>query len=265
MRKPTRPPTHRPPLAQTLMFAAYGVAIWAEIIGGAYLALDRYAYELTRADIKSMVRGTMMNYDQQQYKTWEQEIDVRRGAGGYDIHVVLTPPADGAAPGPRPADFRFRADRNGPGSLGFTLQRPGGQTSTALVHETTAGERIALPMKRFGFVLVPIVLISLFVLVVWAKLLSRAGYPQFYVLLPGVNVFYTMRMAVDGLPKAWLMTLGLLVPGVNSVVWILASLGLAKRFGRSAVVAVGLILLPVLFLPVIAFGKAPYLPARADD
>jgi hypothetical protein len=52
---------------------------------------------------------------------------------------------------------------------------------------------------------------------------------------------------------------GWIVGGILSlVVWILVSLGLAKKFGKWTGFGIGLILLPFIFYPILAWGNAKY-------
>jgi hypothetical protein len=58
-------------------------------------------------------------------------------------------------------------------------------------------------------------------------------------------------------PIWWIILL--MIPIVNFVVLILIFIELAKAFGKDGGYAVGLILLPVVFLPMLAFGDAQYI------
>jgi uncharacterized protein DUF5684 len=51
---------------------------------------------------------------------------------------------------------------------------------------------------------------------------------------------------------------------VNFVLFIIVAVDLAKSFGKGGGFAVGLILLPIIFFPILAFGSAAYTgPAAA--
>ena len=50
----------------------------------------------------------------------------------------------------------------------------------------------------------------------------------------------------------------MLIPFVNFVVAFLMSDGIAKRFGRGTGFAVGLLLLPFIFYPILAWGENRY-------
>jgi len=260
--KPTRTPAFRTPMAQTIMFAVYGVAFYAEILGGAYFALDRVAEARLRQQLDNTGSSTLYNTDGRRRTGWVKTSSVTPTAdGGFHFRGSLTPPPGASDPNPPPpVHVQFPIPHVGDGHYRIEYRRPGGGSLTGGGIKPSAVDVATLALKPFVLPIIVASFLGLFVLVVWAKLLSRGGYPQWYALVPGVNVFYVMRMAVDGLPKAWLMTLGSFVPGVNAVVWVLASLGLAKRFGRSGVFAAGLIMLPVFFVPALAFGKPKYRP-----
>jgi hypothetical protein len=53
------------------------------------------------------------------------------------------------------------------------------------------------------------------------------------------------------------------IPVVNIVIAIIATVGLAKNFGKGTGFAVGLILLGFIFLPILAWGDAQYQPQQA--
>lgn len=81
------------------------------------------------------------------------------------------------------------------------------------------------------------------------RVFTRAGEPGWAVLVPIYNGVVLLRVARR--PVWWLLLL--LIPGVNVVTALVVDVALARRFGRSAGFAVGLWLLPFVFLPVLAF------------
>ena len=48
------------------------------------------------------------------------------------------------------------------------------------------------------------------------------------------------------------------IPFINAIASILVNLALAEKFGKGAGFAVGLIFLPFIFYPILAFGNATY-------
>jgi hypothetical protein len=61
---------------------------------------------------------------------------------------------------------------------------------------------------------------------------------------------------VVGKPIWWFLLM--FIPFVNIIILIIVDLELAKKFGQSTGFAIGLILLPVIFYPILGFGSAQY-------
>jgi hypothetical protein len=88
------------------------------------------------------------------------------------------------------------------------------------------------------------------------KIFEKAGQPGWACLIPVYNVVVLLRIAER--PEWWLLLM--FVPLVNIGVAVLISLDLARRFGKEEVFAVGLVLLPFVFYPILGFGDAQYAP-----
>lgn len=88
---------------------------------------------------------------------------------------------------------------------------------------------------------------------VW-KVFTKAGQPGWTAIIPIYNTFVLLRI----IGKPWWWFIGLLIPLVNFVVAILLCVELAKVFGKGIGFAIGLILLPFIFFPILAFGSATY-------
>ena len=87
------------------------------------------------------------------------------------------------------------------------------------------------------------------------KVFTKAGQPGWAVLVPFYNVLVVLRIV--GRPDIWLLFC--LIPGVNVVIQIILCIDLAKSFGKDTLFAIGLILLPIVFFPILGFGNARYL------
>jgi hypothetical protein len=109
-----------------------------------------------------------------------------------------------------------------------------------------------------------------FMFVVWVALVlllvasswtifTKAGQPGWASLIPFYNVFILLKIV--GKPGWWLVLF--LVPVVSFVIAIIVCLELAKVFGKGGGFAVGLLLLPIVFAPMLAFGDATYTPPPA--
>lgn len=109
-----------------------------------------------------------------------------------------------------------------------------------------------------GVFFVYIALLILAIVSLW-KVFSKAGQPGWAAIIPIFNAYILLKTA--GKPGWWLLLF--LIPLVNLVIGILVVLALAERFGKGAGFGVGLLLLPIVFLPMLAFGSATYSPAPA--
>ena len=57
----------------------------------------------------------------------------------------------------------------------------------------------------------------------------------------------------------WMIII-LFIPGINVVIPIVIAINMAKKFGKDIGFAIGLIFLPIIFYPIIAFGKSEFHP-----
>ncbi len=105
----------------------------------------------------------------------------------------------------------------------------------------------------FGLVMVAVVVLML--VAMW-KIFAKAGKPGWASLIPIYNAYVFLEIA--GKPGWWLVLL--LIPIVNIVVSIIALLAFCRNFGQGGGFAVGMIFLPIIFYPILAFGDAVYAP-----
>ena len=95
---------------------------------------------------------------------------------------------------------------------------------------------------------------AVFGIVVSWKIFEKAGQPGWASLIPIYNVVVMLRIA--GKPEWWIILM--LIPFVNLVVAIMALVATAERFGKSTGFAMGMLFLPIIFYPILAFGDATY-------
>ena len=101
---------------------------------------------------------------------------------------------------------------------------------------------------------------GIFMLVAMWKIFTKAGKPGWAAIIPFYNIWVMLEMV--GRPGWWLLLM--LIPLVNVVIGIMVMFDLAKSFGKQGGFAIGLILLPYIFFPILGFGKAQYVgPAAA--
>ena len=100
--------------------------------------------------------------------------------------------------------------------------------------------------------MVELALIVLMLVSLW-RIFTKAGEAGWASLIPVYNVYVMLRIA--GKPGWWLLLY--FVPIANIIVGILTLAGIANRFGRGGGFVVGMIFLPFIFYPVLAFSDAP--------
>ncbi len=96
-------------------------------------------------------------------------------------------------------------------------------------------------------------IVVLMIVSLW-KIYSKAGKPGWAAIVPIYNIIVLLEIV--GRPIWWIILF--FIPFVNFVVAILLAIDLAKAFGRGIGTAIGIILLPIIFYPVLGFGEATY-------
>ena len=97
-------------------------------------------------------------------------------------------------------------------------------------------------------------LVVVLVIVSMWKVFVKAGQPGWAAIVPIYNAYVFLKIA--GKPGWWLIML--FIPVLNLVFGIMALAAFAKKFGKGGGFVVGLIFLPVVFYPILAFGDAQY-------
>lgn len=105
-----------------------------------------------------------------------------------------------------------------------------------------------------GFFYFLYVAIAVLLIVSMWRVFTKAGKPGWAAIIPIYNM--VVLLEITGKPIWWIVLF--LLPIVNMVVSIIVTVELADRFGQSGGFAVGLILLPFIFYPILAFGSATY-------
>ena len=104
-----------------------------------------------------------------------------------------------------------------------------------------------------GMIIVALALLIFCVAVMW-KVFCKAGEPGWASLIPFYNLYVMTRITWG---RGWLFIFGFLPLG-NLIFAIFTMIKLAKVFGKKDGFACGLIFLSIVFLPILAFGKAEY-------
>ena len=110
------------------------------------------------------------------------------------------------------------------------------------------------------FTIISLVL-CVFVLVCMWIIFRKAGKPGWAAIVP----FYNLYVLFDITWGSGMRFLLLLIPIYNIILSIQTQVRLAKAFGKSGGFAAGLIFLPYIFIPLLAFGKETYqgVPVKA--
>lgn len=96
--------------------------------------------------------------------------------------------------------------------------------------------------------------VTIFILIAWWKIFVKAGKPGWAAIVPFYNMYCMFEMSFG---NGWMFLL-CFVPCVNVVMLIIMWIKLAQAFGQGAAFGVGLIFLPIVFLPILAFGDSQY-------
>ncbi len=114
-------------------------------------------------------------------------------------------------------------------------------------------------MAAFG---IGMLLVWLFVMVVFALIplvslwviFSKAGKPGWAAIIP----IYNIIVMVEIIKKDTMWIILMLIPCTAPIWGILSAIELAKVFGKDTGFALGMIFLPFIFYPILAFGDARY-------
>jgi len=93
----------------------------------------------------------------------------------------------------------------------------------------------------------------LWIVAYWV-LFVKAGQPGWGAIIPIYNYLLILRIA--GRPWWWILLM--LIPFVNIVLAIIVVVNFTMSYGKSALFAVGMIFLPLIFWLILAFGSAQY-------
>ena len=110
------------------------------------------------------------------------------------------------------------------------------------------------------FTIISLVL-CVFVLVCMWIVFRKAGKPGWAAIVP----FYNLYVLFDITWGSGMRFLLLLIPIYNIILSIQTQVRLARAFGKSGGFAAGLVFLPYIFIPLLAFGKETYqgVPVKA--
>lgn len=110
------------------------------------------------------------------------------------------------------------------------------------------------------FVMLLYIAFIVFIIAAEWKMYEKAGEPGWACIVPIYGTIVLLK--IIGKPWWWLLLF--FIPFVNIIFAIWAMNLLSKSFGKDEGFTIGLILLPIVFLPILGFGSAEYVgPAGA--
>lgn len=131
--------------------------------------------------------------------------------------------------------------------------------STASAICKVNGKEVACPQFLYFLVpAIPLIVIAVFVFViitVW-KIFTKAGQPGWASIVPVYNLVVLLQ--VVNKPTWWILLA--FVPIANIFVGLYVVYELGRVFGKGIGFTLGLIFLPIIFYPILAFGKSSYMP-----
>lgn len=142
--------------------------------------------------------------------------------------------------------------------------------------EVALGQYLDLLMDMLVAVLVIAVLCVAFYIAVYWRLYRKAGEPGWAAIVPILNGWVLYKITW-GKGHMYFVQVGVtcVLSILGNILWpfsilsviagliftIVTNVKLAKAFGKGGGFAFGLIVLPIIFLPMLAFGSAEYDPA----
>jgi hypothetical protein len=103
------------------------------------------------------------------------------------------------------------------------------------------------------FIFILILFIIFPIICLW-KVYSKANQPGWAAIVPIYNLVVLLEIVHR--PLWWIILM--LIPCVNIVIVFIVYIDLAKVFGKGTGFGLGLIFLPFIFIPILAFGSAQY-------
>ncbi|MEW5735837.1 MAG: DUF5684 domain-containing protein [Thermodesulfobacteriota bacterium] len=101
--------------------------------------------------------------------------------------------------------------------------------------------------------LVYLAIVVVMIAAMW-RVFSKAGAPGWASIIPFYNAYVFLKIA--GKPGWWLILF--FIPIVNVIIGIIALVSFCNAFGKGLGFLLGLIFLPFIFYPILAWGDAEY-------
>jgi len=130
------------------------------------------------------------------------------------------------------------------------LMRKAIETQKAIMEQGAAGTP---RQKSLTPILIMLVICLLIIASMWV-IFEKAGEAGWKSLVPIYNIYVITE--ISGKPWWWFLLL--LIPFVGTIIYLIVMAALAERFGRGVLYGLGLFILPMFFMPMLAFGGAQY-------
>jgi hypothetical protein len=131
-------------------------------------------------------------------------------------------------------------------------------TVLAILFQESSGNSPAANAMAIGGSILWLAIAILMSAALW-KVFTKAGEPGWAAIVPIYNFFVLLKIA--GKPWWWLLLT--LIPFVIFIIVIIMSIDVAKNFGKGTGFGLGLLFLPFIFYPILAWGDARYQPRAA--
>ena len=119
---------------------------------------------------------------------------------------------------------------------------------TTMTTQTSGGGAAGIIIMIIYLAIVVLMIASL-----W-KIFTKAGKPGWAAIVPIYNIIVMLQICEK--PVWWIILM--LIPLVNFIIAIILYVALAQVFGKGVGFAIGILLLPFVFLPMLGFGSAQY-------
>lgn len=132
-------------------------------------------------------------------------------------------------------------------------------TTTSYTNYQTVGDYnsgMAMAAGMFGgfFILVYMLIIVLMLVSMW-KIFVKAGKAGWASLIPFYNTIVMLEIAKLPIWYIFLM----FIPIVNAIIGVVVMAKMAKAFGKGTGFVLGMLFLPLIFYPILAFDKSEYI------
>ena len=126
--------------------------------------------------------------------------------------------------------------------------------------ESSDAGTIAAIVAGLGIFLLFFFAFFVFFIVCHWKIFTKAGQEGWKSLIPLYNAYVQLQITKQ--PTIWLLYF--FIPFVNIYFGIKHIHGLSRAFGKDVGFTVGIILLPIVFYPILAFGDSKYIYTDND-